>query len=60
MRTANGFYTAAVILALLIALPLSGAFAGSTGKITGRVIDSSGSPLPGASVVIEGTQRGAI
>lgn len=60
MARSNSKYFLLGVLALLIALPLSGAFAGSTGKITGRVIDSSGSPLPGASVVIEGTQRGAI
>ena len=53
-------YLLAGVLALLVALPLSGAFAGSTGKIMGRISDSSGGPLPGASVRIEGTQRGAI
>ena len=46
------------ILALLLALPASRAFGGTTGKIMGRVTDPEGDPLPGASVIIEGTQRG--
>lgn len=41
----------------LLALPL---WAGTTGKIAGQVIDkSSGEPLPGANVLIEGTYLGA-
>ncbi len=49
-----------IVLALLtLALPPS-AFASTTGKIAGRVIDAQGEPLGGASVVIEGTNRGAI
>ena len=35
-------------------------WAGSTGKINGVVRDASGQPLPGANVVIKGTQRGAV
>ena len=35
-------------------------FAQNTGKLAGRVIDkSTGEPLPGATVVLEGTQMGA-
>ena len=35
-------------------------FAGTTGKISGRLIDmATGDPLPGANVVIEGTTLGA-
>ena len=54
---------------LFVALPVAlfvlvgftaGAFAGTTGKLTGRVMDAaSGEPLPGVNVVIEGTRRGA-
>ncbi|MDP6775353.1 MAG: carboxypeptidase-like regulatory domain-containing protein [Candidatus Latescibacteria bacterium] len=40
---------------LLVAAP---ALAGTTGKIMGRVTDAEGQPLPGASVMIEGTRRG--
>ena len=40
-------------------LPMySTASAGTIGKITGQVTDREGNPLPGASVVIEGTRRG--
>ncbi len=48
------------ILALVLVVSTTGAFAGTTGKIIGRVTDAQGGALPGASVVIEGTQRGAI
>ena len=34
--------------------------AGVTGKITGQVTDTHGNPLPGASVVIQGTRHGDI
>ena len=49
-----------IVLALALALPLSEGFAGTTGKITGRVTDRTGGPLPGANVVVEGTRRGAM
>ncbi len=49
-----------VTLALLTVLALSGAaLAGSTGKIVGNVTDENGEPLPGASVVLQGTRLGA-
>ncbi len=60
MRSTKTLYMLTGILTLVLALPLSGAFAGSTGKISGRITDAQGAPLPGSSVVIEGTQRGAI
>jgi outer membrane receptor protein involved in Fe transport len=51
------FRLAAVILALLVA---SSAWAGTTGKIAGKVLDrDSGEPLPGVSVLIKGTATGA-
>ncbi|OGG44397.1 MAG: hypothetical protein A3F84_00800 [Candidatus Handelsmanbacteria bacterium RIFCSPLOWO2_12_FULL_64_10] len=48
------------VLAVVLTLPLSGAFAGTTGKIAGRIMDDKGASLPGASVVIEGAKRGAV
>ncbi len=49
-----------VTLAMLTVFALSGAaLAGTTGKIVGTVIDENGEPLPGASVVLEGTRLGA-
>ncbi len=50
------FFT--VIGALLLTATLS--FAGTTGKIAGRVIDkSTGEPLPGANVFLDGTVFGS-
>lgn len=44
----------------LFFLLLSGAaFAGITGKIKGKIVDENGEPLPGANVILEGTNRGA-
>jgi outer membrane receptor protein involved in Fe transport len=48
---------ATVLLAILL---VSSALAGTTGKIAGRVVDrDSDEPLPGVSVLIEGTATGA-
>ena len=48
-----------LIITLLVALSAS-LFAGTTGKIVGRVIDKeTGEPLPGANVVIKGKMLGA-
>lgn len=45
---------------LVILLSISLGFAATTGKISGRIVDAeTGDPLPGANVVIEGTQQGA-
>ena len=52
-------YILAGILTLVAALGLTDAFAGSTGKITGQVVDEKGEPLPGANVVIKGSRQGA-
>ena len=43
---------------LIAFLPADG-LASTYGKVTGTVQDENGNPLPGANVVIEGTQRGA-
>ena len=46
-------FTVIVILPTLV-------FAGTSGKITGRITDeSTGRPLPGANIIIEGTTMGA-
>ena len=47
-----------VCCALLLAVPLL--YAGTTGKISGTILDSAtGEPLPGANVILEGTTLGA-
>jgi len=48
---------AAAALALAIALP---ALAGTTGKLTGRVVDDKKQPLAGVNVRVEGQRLGAI
>ncbi|MDQ7066327.1 MAG: TonB-dependent receptor [candidate division KSB1 bacterium] len=55
-------YMLAKPLWLIVAgmLSLTSAFAGTTGKIAGRVVDAkTGEPLPGVNVFIEGTTLGA-
>lgn len=47
------------LLTLLIFVLCSGSIVAQTGKITGFVTDSEGEPLPGVSIVIEGTVQGA-
>ncbi len=47
-----------LVLLLLLATPLA-AVAQNTGKLSGRVVDDLGDPLPGANVIIDGTQLGA-
>ncbi len=49
-----------ILLAVLALGAVGVAVAGVTGKISGRVTDGKGAPLPGASVVMEGTRRGAV
>ncbi|MCK4328852.1 TonB-dependent receptor [candidate division WOR-3 bacterium] len=45
---------------LLILIPVVNLFSGTTGKITGRVIDqSTGEVLPFANIIVEGTTLGA-
>src|SRR3990167_5129738 len=47
-------------LLLLVVLPLSLVWPGSTGKIAGRVVDAATKePLIGVSVMVEGTRLGA-
>jgi outer membrane receptor for ferrienterochelin and colicin len=47
------------VVTLLLFVAASGAFAANTGKIVGKVTDEKGAPIPGAIVVVMGTQRGA-
>ncbi len=45
---------------LVLLVFVGGLWAGTTGKITGRVVDAeTGEPLVGANVVVEGTRMGA-
>ena len=51
-----------LLVALAVAVPLLAADSGpaSSGKVAGSIIDAAtGDPIPGATVVIEGTERGA-
>ncbi|OGG46165.1 MAG: hypothetical protein A3F84_26155 [Candidatus Handelsmanbacteria bacterium RIFCSPLOWO2_12_FULL_64_10] len=59
MKLGKFFALSMAILAVLAMAP-SLAHAGSSGKLTGVVRDVSGHGLPGASVVLEGTRRGAV
>ena len=48
-----------LLVGLMIAFSPDNVMASTFGKVQGVVADADGSPLPGANVVIEGTQRGA-
>jgi outer membrane receptor protein involved in Fe transport len=50
---------ALLVAAVLLALPGVPARAGTTGKITGRVVDAAGEPVIGASVEVVGQGLGA-
>ena len=57
MRRTSLFF----LLFIALAFSASAVFAGSTGKIAGKVVEkSTGETLPGANVVIEGTTLGAV
>lgn len=48
------------LLMFIISMLVSGAvFAGTTGKITGKVTDETGQPVFGVNVIVEGTYLGA-
>lgn len=52
-------HTAKNLLLLVVLLSATAtAWAQSRGNLTGRVTDESGSPLPGATVLIKGTTLG--
>jgi len=48
-----------IILAILLLLFCSSLFAGTTGKLAGRVKDENGKPVPFANVILEGTTIGS-
>ena len=49
-----------VLVTLIVAFGVSGLFAGTTGKISGQVLDqSTGEPLPGCNILVDGTVLGA-
>ena len=58
MKRIRKFHILVLVGALIAFLPVDGS-ASTVGKVTGTVQDESGNPLPGANVVVEGTQRGA-
>ncbi|HOC25989.1 MAG TPA: TonB-dependent receptor, partial [bacterium] len=45
---------------VLIWIAAAAAFAGTTGKLAGRVTDRAKQPLPGANIILVGTQLGAV
>jgi outer membrane receptor protein involved in Fe transport len=51
---------AAAILAAAAAMAPCCGFAGTTGKVTGRVVDTAGQPLTGANVILIGARLGAV
>lgn len=48
-----------LLLLALICIP-SLAYSQSKGKITGKVVDQNGDPLPGVQIVLQGTTKGTI
>lgn len=47
------------LLSVILALLTASASLAQSGKISGRITDAAGEPIPGANVVIDGTVRGA-
>jgi len=47
-----------LILILMLFLITFSLFAGTTGKLAGRVKDDGGNPIPFANIILEGTQIG--
>ncbi len=44
----------------LVLMAAAAAFAGTTGKLSGRIADKTKQPLPGANIILLGTQMGAV
>jgi len=49
-----------LLVAILVAAATTASFAGITGIIAGKVTDKDGKPVPGATVRVIGTTRGAV
>jgi outer membrane receptor protein involved in Fe transport len=49
----------ALLAALALLLTADSLYAGTTGKLSGRVVDAAGEPLPAANVTIAGTKFGS-
>ncbi len=55
----NNFRKIPLLIGMLLLFSISATFAAVTGKISGRIADTStGEPLPGVNVVIDGTAMG--
>ena len=52
--------TAAVGMCLLLPLLCSAVFAGTTGKIAGRILDPKHEPLAGVNVAVPAARTGAV
>lgn len=57
--TADAIRRALWMMTLLL-MAAAVAFAGTTGKLAGRVTDKAKQPLPGANIILSGTQLGAV
>ena len=58
-RTLRPAPAVAYLAALALLLTADSLYAGTTGKLSGRVVDAAGDPLPAANVTIAGTKFGA-
>ncbi|GAB1350206.1 hypothetical protein MASR1M107_24210 [Ignavibacteriales bacterium] len=56
----TGYNFTPVILLIIIVLVSGQAFAQTAGKLAGRVTDENSQPLIGATVLVEGTNKGAV
>lgn len=61
-RTKNSLLCLRLMVILMLLIPMlfmATAFAGTTGKLAGRVTDKQNQPLPGTNVILVGTTLGA-
>ncbi|MFZ5516911.1 MAG: TonB-dependent receptor [Candidatus Zhuqueibacterota bacterium] len=52
-------WLALIFLVVFLASPGQNGFAGTTGKLSGRIVDSQNEALPGANIMLQGTSMGA-
>mgnify|MGYP003312581671 CR=1 FL=1 len=57
MKSFN-FIVCTILVGALFAFVPVDVLASTYGKVTGSIQDENGNPLPGANIVIEGTERG--